>query len=71
MQLDLTEHWQFTQHPSYFETQSSVMKSMDIVQRAIPISDFVGDQPKILFVFWGVVEALTHQDDNTNWQFCR
>ena len=28
MRLDLTEHWQFTQHPSYFETQSSVMKSM-------------------------------------------
>ena len=26
LRLDLTEHWQFTQHPSYFETENSVMK---------------------------------------------
>ena len=28
LRLDLTEHWQFTQHLSYFETPSSVMKNM-------------------------------------------
>ena len=57
LRLDLTEHWQFTQHPSYFETQNSVMKIFYIVQRVIPIVDcwFCRGSAQDCFWIWGVV----------------
>ena len=33
MRLDLTEHWQFTQHSSHLEMENSVMKSISILSK--------------------------------------
>ena len=48
MRLDLTEHWQFTQHPSHFEIENSVMKSILFC----PIGSFVGYHPLAFFLYF-------------------
>ena len=62
MRLDLTEHWQFTQHPSHFEIENSVMKSILFC----PIGSFVGYHPLAFFYIFGVSGALAPHDG----QFC-
>ena len=61
MRLDLTEYWQFAQHPSYFETENSVIKIFYIVQKVIPIVGFVGHRPRIISNLRGR-GALAQQD---------
>ena len=66
MRLDLTEHWQFTQHSSHFEIENSVMKSISILSKGrSQLVTLLGINPA-LFKFLGLWGALTPQDG----QFC-
>ena len=73
MRLNLTEHghqcgliWMNIGNspntPHILNLKTVLLKYFYIVQRAIPIVDFVGDQPRIAFKFGGSWGALTHQD---------
>ena len=55
MRLDLTEHWAFTQHPSYFETENSVMKIFLHCPKGDPNCWFCRGSAQDCFKIWGVV----------------
>ena len=47
--FDLAQHWQFTQHPSYFETKNNVMKRIFSLSKGrSQLYDFVGTTPGLL-----------------------